>query len=156
MHVAALHDRDERRRLFFLELLFPNCFLGPWLLADVDDGILRIVHPALAVARVGDPAYNCAFSRRDFVDVIGDTVKFLCANDKVEVGQILEQRSALGLRHAAQKAKDDVRPLLCHATHHAHFAERLLVGHIAHAAGIEQHDICVRFVLHPLVTAGNE
>src|SRR6266699_2048415 len=36
---------------------------------------------------------------------------------------------------------------------HSHFAERFLVGHVAHATGIQEHNVGLRLVFHPLVAA---
>src|SRR2546430_11643669 len=42
------------------------------------------------------------------------------------------------LRHAPKKTKNHVRPLVCHLAEHSHFPERLLVGHIANTARVQQ------------------
>ena len=63
-------------------------------------------------------------------------MKLLRANDKIDVRQIPKERSAARLRHAAKKTENNVRPILGHPTEHSHFSERLLVGHIANAAGV--------------------
>ena len=43
------------------------------------------------------------------VEVAGHLVKLLGADDQVDVGQLVEQRGAAVLRHAAQDAEDEVR-----------------------------------------------
>ena len=80
-------------------------------------------------------------------------MKFLRADDQIDVRQILEERFAAGLRHAAEKTEDDMRPFFRDSPEHSHFAERLLVRHVAHAAGVEQHDVGFRFVLGLFIAA---
>src|SRR5256714_5646143 len=83
-------------------------------------------------------------------------MKFLGANDKIEMWDFFQQLRPPRLRHAAEKAKDGFRPALRHAAEHSHLAKRLLLGHVAHAAGIEENDIGLRLATDPLVAAGNE
>ena len=45
MHVAALHDRNESRRLARRDLVLADRFLRTGFLFDVDDREARIVHP---------------------------------------------------------------------------------------------------------------
>ncbi len=80
-------------------------------------------------------------------------MKFLRADDEIEMRQAGEQSVAARLRHAAEKTEDDLRATLRQLAHHAHFAERLLVGHVAHAAGVEQDDVGVALVGDRLVTS---
>ena len=83
-------------------------------------------------------------------------MEFLSTDDKIDVWQILEQRRAARLGHASEKTENDVRPFFGDATEHSHFADRLLVGHVTHAAGVEQNDVGLVFVLHPFVAANDE
>ena len=73
-------------------------------------------------------------------------MKFLRADDEIDVRHQLKQFRAARLRHAAKKTEDYVRPALRHATEHSHFAQRLLLRHVAHTAGVEEHDIGLEFV----------
>jgi hypothetical protein len=83
-------------------------------------------------------------------------MEFLRPNYKIEMWDFFQQLRAPCLRHAAEKSKDGFRPALCHAAEHSHFAQRLLLGHVANAAGVEQHNIGVRLATHALVAAGDE
>ncbi len=47
MHVAALHDGDERGRLTRCDCVIANCFLRAGFLGDIDDRKARIVHRAI-------------------------------------------------------------------------------------------------------------
>ena len=42
------------------------------------------------------------------------------------------------------------------ATKHPHFTERFLIGHVAHAACVQKHDVGLRFVRYTLVATHNE
>ena len=83
-------------------------------------------------------------------------MKFLRPDNKVDMRQIFEQRIATRLGHAAEKTKNNMRPLFGDLAKHSHFAKRFLIGHVAHAASVEQHDIGFVFAFNPLVTAGDE
>jgi len=73
----------------------------------------------------------------ELVDVIRDAVELLRPDDQIEMRQPLEKRIASRLGHAIEETEDHLRvPLRDRATH-AHLAERLLVGHVAYAAGIQ-------------------
>ena len=144
MHVAALHDGNERGRLFRCEGLFANCFLGARFLRNIDNGKTGIVHPSISLS----------FQR--ILHVIGHAMKFLRAHDKIDMRQIFEQRLAARLRHAAKKTEDNVRPVFRHASEHPHFAERLLVGHVAHAARVQEDHVGFGFTFHALVATRNE
>jgi hypothetical protein len=88
MHIAALHDGNERGRLFRFQFLFADCFLGAGFLCDIDNRETRIVYAP--VAGIGDPGYNLVFSYNQFFDVIGNAMEFLRADDKIDMRQILE------------------------------------------------------------------
>src|SRR6267142_7215565 len=83
-------------------------------------------------------------------------MKFLGANHKIEMWDFFQQLRPPRLRHAAEKPKNGFRPAFRLATEHSHFAERLLLGHVAHAAGIEENNIGLRLATDPLVAAGDE
>src|SRR6266481_3596801 len=83
-------------------------------------------------------------------------MKLLSADDKIDMRQILEQRFAARLSHASQKAENDFGTLFCQLPKHSHFAKRFLVGHVAHAASIEQHNVGFHFASHALVTTRDE
>ena len=67
-----------------------------------------------------------------------------------------EKRIALCLRHAAEETEDRFRPTLGDLPQHPHFSQRFLLRHVAHAAGVEEHDIGVGFPFGALVTAFQE
>src|SRR5437879_12113574 len=83
-------------------------------------------------------------------------MKLLRANNEVDMWQILEERSAAHLCHAAKKTKNNVWPLVGDAAEHSHFAERLLIGHVANAAGIQQHHVRFLLAVGAFVAAGDE
>ena len=80
-------------------------------------------------------------------------MEFLRADDEIDVRHRAEKFRAARLRHAAEKTEDRFRPLLRDLAEHAHFAERLLVRHVAHAAGVEQDDVGFVLVRRGLVAA---
>src|SRR6202011_3671002 len=98
--------------------------LGSGFLLNIDDREPWVVHRAMP------------FSFHGRVYVIGDAVKLLCADNKIDMRQVFENRSAARLSHASEETENDVGALVCHATKHSHFAERFLICHVADAAGI--------------------
>src|SRR5438874_5102318 len=93
VHVAALHDRDERGCLLRRELLIANRRLRSRFLIDVHDRETRIVHSA------------CSFPFQCVVYIIRDAMKLSRPNDKIDMWQICQQRSSARLCHAAEKTK---------------------------------------------------
>ena len=83
-------------------------------------------------------------------------MKFLCANDKIDVRQTLQQRGAARLSHASKEPEHYVRSFLRQPPEHAHLAERFLVSHVAHAARIQQDHVGFRLMPDPLVAARHE
>jgi hypothetical protein len=83
-------------------------------------------------------------------------VKLLCANDKIDVRQIIQQRGTARLGHAAEEPENHVRPFFRKSPEHSHLAKRFLVSHVAHAARVQQHNIGFRLVPDPLVAACHE
>ena len=69
---------------------------------------------------------------------------FLGADDEIDLRLGNEFRSP-ALRHAAHEAGHQRRAASTVAAHHAHLAQRLLLGLIAHAAGVDQHHVRVGF-----------
>ena len=69
-------------------------------------------------------------------------MELLRANDQVHVGQPVDEFLSPALRHASHKAENLPGPFLSRlADERRHLAERLLFGHVAHAAGVEQHHV---------------
>jgi endonuclease/exonuclease/phosphatase family metal-dependent hydrolase len=73
-------------------------------------------------------------------------MKFLRADDEIDVRHQLKQFRAARLRHAAKKPKTTSGRCFRHATQHSHFAQCLLLRHVTHTAGVEEHDISLEFV----------
>src|ERR1700730_1579075 len=96
MHVAALHDRHKRGCLFLRELLTTNRRLRSSFLLDIDDRKSWIVHRSML------------FSFDGCIHVISDAVKFLGADNQIDVRQIFEERCAARLGHAAKKPENNV------------------------------------------------
>ena len=93
MHVASLHNGDERRGLPGCQLLVANRRLRAWFLRNIDYRKTQIVHCAilvrrelslLVVARAG------RFLRHQFFHVIGNAMKFLRPDNEIDVRQILQ------------------------------------------------------------------
>ena len=83
-------------------------------------------------------------------------MKFLCANDQIEVRQIFQQRRAARLGHAAEEPENHVRPFFRQPPEHAHLPKRFLVSHVTHAAGVQEDDVCFRLVSDLLVAERQE
>jgi hypothetical protein len=109
MHVAALHDGNERRGLPWSQRLFANRRLRAGFFLDVHDGITWIVHAA--VAGVTDPGYSI-FVQNQIIYIVSDAMKFLRADDKIEMRNFLQQLRATACRHAAKKSEDSFRAVL--------------------------------------------
>ena len=144
VHVAPLHDRHERRRLSWSDFLMADRGLRSCFFFDVDDRKSRVVHRAIP------------FSLQGISHVIGNAVKFLRADDKIDMRQVFQQRASTRLRHATKETKNDVRSLARYATEHSHFTERLLVGHIPDTTRVQQHHVCLQLVFSGFVTTGNK
>ena len=143
-HVASLHDGDESAGRD--GDVVADGFLRAGFLVGVDDGKAEVIHGGVVRH----------FAAEDGVDMVGDFVEFLGADDEVEVGDFGKQGGAAALRHAAEEAVDGVRALFLQASEKTHFAQRLLLGHIAHAAGVEQHDVGLVGVGGHFVAAGHQ
>src|ERR1700686_2520447 len=144
MHVASLHDGDERGRLPTRELMVADRFGGALFFLHVANGEARIIHPARP------------FFLEKFFHVIGHAMEFLGAHDEVHMRQSGKKRIAPGLGHAAEKTEDDLRPALRDLAEHPHFPESLLVGHVANAACIQQHHIRLDLVRGAFIAARQE
>ena len=72
------------------------------------------------------------------------------------MGRGFEKRVAAGLGHAADVAEDEMGTLFAELAEHSHFADRLLLGHVAHAAGVQQNHIGVGLCGHHAVAALDE
>ena len=153
MHVAALHDGNERRGLPWSQRLFTNRRLRSGFFLDVHDGITWIVHAA--VAGVTDPGYS-TFVQNQIIYIVGDAMKFLRADDKIEMRNFLQQLRATRLCHAAKKSKDSFWAVLTDSAEHPHFAQRLLLRHVAHATGVKQNNIGLDLGIDALVAASDE
>ena len=125
MLVAALHDADKRGDGFLgvpVQQMFANGAFAPLLFRNVHDFLLP----------TGD----------DVVEVICGAMKFLRADDEVNIRQAVNQLLAAALRHAAHETEDDVGPVLADVAGDVlHLVDGLLLGIVAHAAGVEQHDV---------------
>ncbi len=123
--------------------MIANGVLRAGLLGHVDD-------PLRPDARIFPPPAE------EVVDVAAGFVEFLRADDQVDVGQFVEDRRAPALGHAAEKTDHLVLALVFPAAERFHLADRLLLGHIAHRAGVEQDDIGAFFALHQLVAPAGQ
>ena len=126
------------------------------------DGVLRSlllagVHEAEAQVVVAQALQRAgALAGHGGVHVVGHAMKLLRADDKVGVRGVAQEVRAARLRHAAEEAIHDLRPVAVARGHEAHLAERLLLGEIAHRASVDQHHIGDLRVGRHLVAAGQE
>ena len=146
-HIAPLHDRDEGRGLPLRQHMLADGLLRAGLLLHIDDGKADIVHQLLAQPQLA------AVER---IDVLGHAMKLLRAHDEIDVPHIAGQLIAAALRHAAEKAEDHLGPVLAQPPEHAHFAERLLLRHIAHGARVQEHHVGLRLLGRLLITARHQ
>src|SRR2546430_3191122 len=93
---------------------------------------------------------------QSLIHVVRHAMELLCSDDKIDMRQVLEQRLAARLGHAAKKPEHDFRALSSQVSKHSHFPKRFLVGHVAHAASVQEHNVSLSFMSDPLVTARNE
>ena len=131
VHVASLHDRDKSRRLPGRQLLVANRRLGTSFLRDINDRKSQIIDRAMRRGRRSRPTI---LFLDQFIHVLGDAMKLLCANDKIDVRQTFQQFATARLGHAAEEPENHVRPFFGQPPEHAHLAKRFLVSHVAHAA----------------------
>ena len=69
-------------------------------------------------------------------------VKFLGAEDERDAGNFLEQLGATALGHAPEKSEGHMGTMAANVGGDgAHFADGLLLGHVTHAAGVEEDDV---------------
>ena len=92
----------------------------------------------------------------NIVEITPRFVKFLRANDQVDIRQFIKNRSSPALGHTAQKTDDLMLAMFFASFQRLHFADRLLLGHVAHRAGVEQDDIGVFFAFHEIVAAARQ
>ncbi len=77
-----------------------------------------------------------------FIHVVGHAVELLRADDEVHIGELVNEFPASTLRHAAQKSEDHAGAVLAELPGEIlHLADGLVLGVVAHAACVEQHDI---------------
>ncbi len=83
-------------------------------------------------------------------------MKFLRSDHKIEMRHAVEKRVAARLRHAPEKSENHFRSALGDLAHHPHFSDRLLVRHVAHAAGVEEDHVRFAFVRDRFIAARDE
>jgi hypothetical protein len=83
-------------------------------------------------------------------------VEFLRPHHQVDMGDVAHQLRPPALRHATEEAENEPRLVLAQIAEHPHFADRLLLGHVAHAAGVQQHHIRVPLMRCQLIAARQE
>jgi hypothetical protein len=136
--VAALHDGDERAHL----AVAPRQ-LG----AGIEEArVVHVEHGArdgrLLALHVGDEA-------REVRDVVGP-------EHDVDVRDAAEQLGALLLRDAAGHREHHAGALFLERLHRAEEREELVLGLLAHAARVDDDEICELRVLGPLVALSRE
>ena len=114
--------------------------------ADTDVFALPLSRCSRMVASLFASAVNVhdffASAGEHFVEIFRRAMKFLRAEHQVHVRQFINQFLAAALRHATHEADDLVALLAARrADDVAHLVDGLLLGEIAHAAGVEQHHV---------------
>ena len=128
MHVASLHNRHESGHLPFAENMVPDGALGICFFVDVHNG-----KPDIVEARGQFP-----FDR--LFDVIRDSMKLLGSDNQIKVRYFIQKRRSAALRHTTEKTVHD-RAIAGECAQHPHFAQGLLFGQVADAAGVQQNDV---------------
>src|SRR5436853_451399 len=73
-------------------------------------------------------------------------MEFLGADDQINIREPIDEFLAAALGHAAHETENDVRTIAPNIRRErGHFAQRLLLGHVAHTARIQENDIGSRF-----------
>ena len=72
-------------------------------------------------------------------------MEFLGSHDQIDMGRIFEEGVATGLSHAAEVAQNEVGFFAAELAKKSHLADRLLLRHIANAAGVEQDHVGIGF-----------
>ena len=106
----------------------------------VADGVLRSRLLADIDDRVGDGHAGLARSA-EVVEIVGNVVKLLGADDQVDVRQPLQELGAAILRHAAEDPENEIGLIPLARLDVPGLADGLLLGGIADAAGVQQQDI---------------
>ncbi len=119
------------------------------------DGVLRAVFGVEVDNGIGPRALSLE-GGDDVFKVFGDAVKFLGADDEVEVGQAVEQVGAAVLGHTAHHADDEVGLSPFAGGDMAGFTDGFLLGLFAHAAGIQEDDVGVGLALDDAVPLSAE
>jgi len=82
------------------------------------------------------------FAGENVIEVIGDAMEFLRADDKVHVRQFVNELPPAALGHAAHETQNHFRAVAADfGGERLHFADGFLLGGVAHAASVEQDDI---------------
>lgn len=81
---------------------------------------------------------------RELVDLVG-------AEHEVDVRRALDERIALFLRHAARDAEDQLWVLALEALDLADLAVDAVLRRLAHAAGVDEDEVCLLHQLRPLI-----
>ena len=82
---------------------------------------------------------------KEIIEVFAGAMKLLRPQHEIHIRQLINQLPPAALCHAAHEAKHGVRIVLSGlADERLHFVECFLLSSIAHAAGIQQNDICRR------------
>ena len=81
---------------------------------------------------------------RELVDLVG-------AEHEVDVRRALDECIALFLRHAARDAEDQLRVLALEALDLANLAVDAVLRRLAHAAGVDEDEVCLLHRLRPLI-----
>ncbi len=118
----------------------------------VADGVLG-VRLGVEVDEGGGARAGGAELGDEVVEVVGDVVEPLGADDEVEVGEGIEKVSAAVLGHAAEDADEKARVAALVLEEMAGLAEGLLLGLVAHGTGVEEDDVGVGLIVDDGVAA---
>lgn len=146
--VAALHDADKAGDL----LAGMAVYLAVAQAGKVDVFLDR-AFAALFRLDIDD---RIAPASEQVIHVIGGAMKFLRADDEIDTGSAEEFVTAR-LSHAAEITENRVGPALFGLVgEFLHFADGFLLGLVADAAGVEEHDIGFLFGRSKRIAFGDE
>ena len=139
--ITALHDADKSSNRSGFTVAQRQVLADGTFAAGLRLGIHNAITPAV----------------EQFVKMLAGAVKFLRAQHEVHIRQLIDQLLPPALRHATHEAKHGaVVALAGLADQRLHLVDGLLLGGIAHTAGVEQDHIRSRLLRGQRIALGHE